>query len=92
MFAKKYEIVKNILDKLDGITDEDLENIKNADDEGIKKINLDLGKKIRNIYELWNFNNTNCFEYKTQKLMKHPSDFTIEILNEVREKLNEEEY
>jgi hypothetical protein len=24
--------------------------------------------------------------------MKHPSDFTIEILNEVREKLNEEEY
>jgi hypothetical protein len=28
MFAKKYEIVKNILDKLDGITDEDLEIFK----------------------------------------------------------------
>lgn len=91
MFAKRYEIVKNIIDKIDGLTDNDLEEIKNADDNKLKEINSNLGKRIRNIYELWNFNNTNCFEYKTQKLIVHPSDFTLDVFKEVREKLNEEE-
>ena len=41
---------------------------------------------------LWNVKNPNCFEFKTEKMLIHPVDFTFEVLKEVREKLNEEFY
>lgn len=92
MFVYKYEIVHNILKKYDGIKQKDLDKIRDASDEELKEINKSLGKTIRTLYSLWNIRNPNCFEYKTEKMIVHPIDFTLKVLKEVREKLNEEEY
>lgn len=91
MFAYKYEIVMNILSKYDGITQKDLDKIRDSSDEELIEINKILGNKIRNLYSIWNVKNLNCFEFKTEKLLIHPNDFTFEVLKEVREKLNQEE-
>jgi hypothetical protein len=91
MFLYKHEIVTNILNKKHDITQKDLNNIRDASDLELSEINKSIGSKIRNLYSLWNVKNTNCFEYKTEKMLIHPNDFTLEVLKEVREKLNEEE-
>lgn len=91
MFAYKYEIVMNILSKYDGITQKDLDKIRDSSDEELIEINKILGNKIRNLYSIWNVKNLNCFEFKTEKLLIHPNDFTLEIFKDVREKLNQEE-
>jgi len=89
MFVYKYEIVYNILKKYDGITQGDLDNIRDASDEDLIELNKTFGNRIRNLYSLWNMKNPNCFEYKTEKMIIHPIDFTLEVFKEVREKLNE---
>lgn len=90
MFVYKYEIVQNILKKYDGVKQKDLDKIRDASDEDLIEINKSIGNKIRNLYSLWNVKNPNCFEYKTERMIIHPSDFTLEVLKEVREKLREE--
>lgn len=91
MFAYKYEIVMNILNKHDGITQEDLDTIIESADEELLELNKTLGAKIRNLYSLWNVKNLNCFEFKTEKMIIHPNDFTFEVLKEVRDRMNNEE-
>ncbi len=92
MFTYRYQIVSNILNKKDGVTQEDLDRIRDASDEELVEINRSLGIKIRSFYSLWNVKNLNCFEFKTERLLIHPYDFTLEVFKEVREKLNEEFY
>jgi|LakMenEpi03Aug12_release.lakeMendotaPanAssembly.Ray.scaffolds.fasta_scaffold604393_3 hypothetical protein len=92
MFAYKYEIVMNILNKQDGITQNDLDNIRDASDDELVEINKTIGIRIRSLYSLWNVKNLNCFEFKTERMLIHPNDFSLEVFKEVREKLNEEFY
>jgi len=92
MFAYRYEIVNNILNKKDGVTQEELDRIRDASDDELVEINKTIGSKIRNLYSLWNVKNLNCFEFKTERMLIHPNDFSLEVFKEVREKLNEEFY
>jgi hypothetical protein len=92
MFVYRYEIIENIINKNDVVSKKDKSEIAKANtEEDLKKLNQTIGKNIRNFYSLWNMNNPNIFEYGTQKMLIHPNDFTLEVLKEIKEKLNEKE-
>ena len=89
-FYYDHEIVELLLKEDNILSKKDKEKIKKSEESGLKKLHDEFGKLIRNEFSFWNTSNPNLFEYKTEKMIKQPSELSLEIITSVWKKLNEE--
>ena len=89
-FLYDHEIVEKLLTTNEVLNKKDREELRKVTDEsGLKKFHDKFGKEIRNVYSLWNTHNPNTFEFKTEKMIKQPSEVSYEVIVKTWEKLNE---
>ena len=89
-FYHEEEIVQQLLTTNEVFSDKDRADLKKiTEDDDMEKFHEKFGKQIRNFYNFWNVQNTLCFEYKTEKMIKQPSELSFDIIVSVWEKLNE---
>ena len=87
-FYYDYEIVEQLLTTNNILTDKDRASLKNMSEEDFNAFHEKFGKEVRNVYSLWNMSNPNTFEFKTEKMIKHPSDVSFDILEKVWQEIN----
>ena len=86
-FYYDHEIVDQLLTKNEIFNDKDREELKSLPEDKLDKFHDKFGKKIRNLYSFYNVQNPNTFEYKTEKMIKHPTDLSFEIIVSVWKKM-----
>lgn len=89
-FLYTHEIIDELLKKDNIISKEEKEKMKSLEEEDLIQYKGSIVKELTNYYSLWNVFNQNTFEYKTEKMIIHPTELGYQILIEVWKKLLEE--
>jgi hypothetical protein len=88
-FFYEHEIIDHIISEELIMSNEEKEGMIDMSEKELDKLCEKYWGNVAITYNLWNMRNQICFEYKTEKMLVHPKDKSIEIIKKVYNKLNE---